>query len=66
MKALIVIVAFFVVAAALRALDVFTGNKRINSVGAKSNKESAKIPTLNINDPEELKEALKQYKGLED
>lgn len=66
MKALAVIASIFVVALILRIVEVFACNKRIHSVGAMSNKESSKIPTLNINDPEELKEALKQYKDLDD
>jgi len=65
MKALFVILACIALALVLKVVDLLT-SKRINSVGAKSNKLSGDMPKIDITNEEELKEALKYYKGLAD
>lgn len=65
MKALIVILACIALALAIKVVDLLTG-RRINSVGAKSNKLSSDMPKIDITNEAELKEALKYYKDLAD
>lgn len=65
MKALFVILACIALALVLKVVDLLT-SKRINSVGAKSNKLSGDMPKIDITNEKELKEALKYYKGLAD
>lgn len=66
MKALIIILAAIALSLVLKAIDVFTSRKRINSVGAKSNGFSKNMPKIDITNEEELKEALKYYKDMAD
>lgn len=65
MKALIVILTCIAFALVLKVIDLMTSRK-INSVGAKSNKLSGDMPKIDITNEAELKEALKYYKGLAD
>ncbi|MCQ2134551.1 MAG: hypothetical protein MJY88_06250 [Bacteroidales bacterium] len=65
MKALIIILACIALALVLKVVDLMTSRK-INSVGAKSNKLSGDMPKIDITNEAELKEALKYYKGLAD
>jgi len=66
MKALIITAAVLVLAMALKILDVLTSGKRINSVGAKSNNESKRMPRIDINDPVSVQEGIAHYKHLDD
>lgn len=66
MKGLIIIAGIIAFAFLIKVVDTFTSRKPINSVGAKSNKESASMPKVDISNPEELKKALEHYKGLAD
>lgn len=66
MKAIIITAAVFVLAMALKILDVLTSRKRINSVGSKSNNESKKMPRIDINDPVSVQEGIAHYKYLDD
>jgi len=66
MKAVVIILGCLTLAVVLRVLEVLTSRKRINSVGAKSNRKSSEIPTMNINDPISIEEGLEHYKNLED
>lgn len=65
MKALIIILACIALALVLKVVDLMTSRK-INSVGAKSNKLSGDMPKIDITNEAELKEALNYYKGLAD
>lgn len=65
MKAIIIIAAMLVLVVALKVLDALTSG-RINSVGAKSNNHSKRMPRIDINDPESIKEGIAYYKDLED
>lgn len=67
MKAIIIILAAsIVIAAALKLIDQYTSLNGVRSVGAKANRQYKGMAKLNINDEEELKEALKAYKDLID
>jgi len=66
MKAIIIILATIALSLVLRIVDVFTSRKNIKSVGAKANGLSKDMPKIDITNEEELKEALKFYKGMAD
>ena len=66
MKAIIIILCCILFACVLKAIEFFSNRKNINSVGARSNRNSKDIARININDEKELKEALKYYKDLAD
>lgn len=65
MKALIIIAVCLVLAVVFRAFEFFS-TRKINSVGAKSNRSSGDIARFDINDEKSLKEALDYYKDLVD
>ena len=66
MKAIIITASALALVFALKIVDVFTSGKRINSVGAKSNNESKRMPRININDPVSVQEGIAHYKDLDD
>ena len=64
MKAIIITAS--ALALALKLVDVLTSGRRINSVGAKSNNLSKRMPSININDPVSVQEGIAHYKDLDD
>ena len=66
MKAIIITASALALALALKMVDVLTSGKRINSVGAKSNNLSKRMPSININDPVSVQEGIAHYKDLDD
>lgn len=65
MKALIIISVCLALAVVFRAVEFFS-TRKINSVGAKSNRNSGDIARFDIGDEKSLKEALDYYKDLAD
>jgi|GEM_PF-1741675 len=66
MKAIIIIAACLAVAVALRVIEILSSRSRIRSVGAKSNRNSRNIATIDITDPMSIEEGLEHYKDLDD
>lgn len=66
MKALLIILGCIALALVLKIAELLSSRRRINSVGAKSNKWSADMPKVDITNEAELKKALESYKGLAD
>lgn len=66
MKAIIITVAAVALAMALKILDIITSGRRINSVGAKANNKSKRMPRIDINDPVSVQEGIAHYKDLDD
>ncbi|MBQ0043434.1 MAG: hypothetical protein KBT05_00250 [Bacteroidales bacterium] len=65
MKAIIIIFACIILAFVLRVLEVLT-SKPMKSVGARANRKSKTVATIDLNDPESIKQALAHYKDLDD
>lgn len=66
MKALIIIAACLVLAFLFRVIDQLSSRRVINSVGARANSRSKDMARIDINDANQLKEALEHYKDLID
>ena len=66
MKAIIITASALALALALKLVDVLTSGRHINSVGAKSNNLSKRMPSININDPVSVQEGIAHYKDLDD
>jgi len=66
MKAILIIVGCIALALCFRVVDYIFSRKRIRSVGAKSNKNSYGMATIDLSDPISVKEGLEHYKHLED
>ena len=63
---IIITVAAVALAMALKILDIITSGRRINSVGAKANNKSKRMPRIDINDPVSVQEGIAHYKDLDD
>jgi len=66
MKAIIIILATLVVLTAIRAIEVLADRRRINSVGAKANKNSRNIARYDISDKESVRNLVNDFKDLAD
>lgn len=66
MKVIAIVAACLAAAVALRIFEVLSSRKPIRSVGAKSNRLSKNIATINIADSMSIQEGLKHYKDIDD
>ncbi|MBQ0043431.1 MAG: hypothetical protein KBT05_00235 [Bacteroidales bacterium] len=65
MKAIIIIAAVIVLAAAFRVYD-YVSSSRINSVGDRANSKSRSMAKFDISDEESVKELVNHYKDMID
>ena len=66
MKAIIIVAACLLLAVVLKANEIISNRRPINSVGARANSNSKNIAKIDINDKQSLEDAIARYKYLDD